>query len=471
MSEERAAMKDNSNPWYVGWSNCNPVLANILRQHYTKPYFLPSNSESSRIDWIFMGVPGYGAHLHVITNIHLRDVANEKRLFSTTSGRCLQFTSQHEEMKTTVRKIVEKDVNPFVDQWEKEGMFDAHLVFKKFGNAGLLGITRDPEYNGSGLDYSFTVAMYEELGYQVNAGGIITGIGVQTDMAIPALVNFGSDELKRQFLAPSLSGDFVACVGISEPEGGSDVAAIKTTAKRDGDDYIINGGKMWISNGYQADWMCVLCNTSEGKPHKNKSLICLPLNTPGVTKARRIPKMGHLCSDTAQLFFDNVRVPVKYRIGEEGMGFTYQMMQFQDERMVAAISTIGGLDRMIDSTIEYCKQRKAFGQQIINYQSIHFKLAELRSEVELLRSLVYRTADKMMEGENVTYLASIAKLKSARLLRIVSDSCLQYWGAMGYSDETLISRAYRDARLMSIAGGTDEIMLGIIAKFMNILPK
>ena len=394
-----------------------------------------------------------------------------RRYLSISSTRMLQFTEQHDELRSTVRKIVEKDINPFVDQWEKEGMFDGHKLFKTLGSAGLLGLTRDPKYGGQGLDYSFTVAMYEEFGYHINAAGPLTGIGVQADMATPGLARFGSDELKAEFLAPTISGDYVACVGISEPEGGSDVAAIRTTAKREGDDLIINGGKMWITNGYQADWMCLLANTRQDSPHKNKSLICVPLNLPGVHKARKIPKMGNLSSDTAQIFFDNVRVPVKNIIGEEGMGFVYQMLQFGDERLVVGSTSTASAQRAIQDTIEYCRQRKTFGQPLINNQHIHFKLAELQCEVEAVRALTYLAADKMIEGEDITYLASIIKLKGGRMLREVVDGCLQFWGGMGYSEEMLISRFYRDTRVISIAGGADEIMLGIVCKIMGILPR
>ncbi|KAI1280499.1 putative acyl-CoA dehydrogenase 6 [Halotydeus destructor] len=393
------------------------------------------------------------------------------RTLSTTKSTNIQFTQQHEELKATTRKIVEQDINPFIDQWEKEGMFDAHKVFKKLGNAGLLGITRDTKYGGLGLDYSYSVAFFEELGYRLNASGPLGGIQVQTDMALPALVQFGSEELKNEFLTPSISGDLVACVGVSEAEGGSDVAAIRTTAKREGDDYIINGGKMWTTNGIQADWMCLLANTSDGKPHMNKSLFCLPMKTPGVHIERKIGKMGLLSSDMSQTHFDNVRIPAKYRIGEEGMGFIYQMQQFQDERLCVAFATVAGIQRGIEETINYCRQRKTFGKPLIENQVIHFRMAELQSELELLKSLAYRAADQMIAGEDVTYLASIAKLKSGRFVREATDSLLQYWGAMGFSDETFPSRAYRDGRALSIAGGGDEIMLGIIAKFMDILPK
>ena len=206
---------------------------------------------------------------------------------------------------------------------------------KKLGNAGLLGITRDPEYGGAGLDYSYSMVLFEELGHCM-AGGVQTAIEVHTDMSTPAIARFGSDYIKRNFLAPAIAGDAVSCVGISEISGGSDVAALKSYAKKDGDDYIINGSKMWISNGATADWMCMLVNTSDGPVHKNKSIIVVPMKTKGVTVARKIDKMGLRCSDTAEIYFDNVRVPTKNLVGEENMGFVYQMLQFQDERICAA---------------------------------------------------------------------------------------------------------------------------------------
>lgn len=384
--------------------------------------------------------------------------------------RFLTFTSQHDQLRETAKKIIEKDINPYIDKWEEQGGFPAHEVFKKLGSAGLLGITRDPEYNGLGLDYSYNVAFLEELS-NINAGGVQTAIAVQADMAIPALARFGSDELKRNYLAPALGGDYVACLGVSEITGGSDVAALKTTAKRVGDDLVINGMKMWITNGAQADFMVMLANTSEGHVHRNKSLIVVPMNTPGVNVARKISKLGLHSSDTAEIYFDNVRVPAKHVIGEEGMGFIYQMMQFQDERLSCGITSVKMIEKIINGTIEYCRERHTFGQPLIDNQVIHFRLAEMQADVECLRSLVYRAADGMIEGEDVTYLASIAKLKAGRLSRQVVDQCLQYFGGMGYTSEMPISRAFRDARVMSIAGGTDEIMLGIISGMMGILPR
>jgi citronellyl-CoA dehydrogenase len=295
-------------------------------------------------------------------------------------------------------------------------------------------------------------------------------IGVQTDMCTPALARFGSEELKRQFLAPAIAGDMVGCIGVSEPGAGSDVASIKTTAKKVGDDYVINGAKMWITNSLQADWMCVLANTSEGAAHKNKSLIMVPMNTPGVTRAKKIRKIGMMASDTGLIHFDDVRVPQANRIGEEGMGFTYQMMQFQEERLWAAANAIQGLLNCIEETIAYARERQIFGKSVLDNQVVHFKLAELKTEVESLRGLVYMATEKYVAGQDVTEWASMAKLKSSRLLRTVPDSCMQYWGGMGYTWDNRVSRLYRDGRLASIAGGADEVMLGIISKYMHTLP-
>ena len=294
-------------------------------------------------------------------------------------------------------------------------------------------------------------------------------------MATPALEQFGSDYLKTNFLAPAISGENVVSIGVSEAGAGSDVASIKTYARKDGDDYVINGSKMWITNGTQADWVCLLVNTSNDAPHRNKSLICVPLKhngkrAQGVT-VQKIEKIGMWSSDTAQIFFDEVRVPQRNLIGEEGKGFIYQMMQFQEERLSAAARRVSALNVCIDETIEYTRNRVAFGRPILDNQVVHFRMAELRTEVELLRSLVYRAADTYMAGEDMTQLASMAKLKVGRLCREVTDACLQYWGGMGFTLDNSVSRAFRDLRLISIGGGADEVMLQIICKNMGILPK
>ena len=379
------------------------------------------------------------------------------------------FTADHEEVRRALQKFITAEINPFVDEWEKADIFPAHELFKKLGELGFLGLNKPAEFGGQGLDYSYALMMAEELG-TIRCGGVPMAIGVQTDMATPALARFGSDEVRREFLAPAIAGDAVACIGVSEPGAGSDVASIKTSARSDGDDYVINGGKMWITNGIQADWICLLANTGDEPKHRNKSLICVPMKTRGVQVARKLDKMGMRSSDTAQIFFDDVRVPKRNRIGEEGHGFTYQMLQFQEERLWAAAACLKAHEFIITETIEYTRNRNAFGQSILDNQVVHFKLAEMQTEVELLRALTYRAAEALIAGEDVTRLATMAKLKAGRLGRELTDACLQYWGGMGFMNETPVSRAYRDTRLTSIGGGADEVMLSVLCKMMGTLP-
>lgn len=379
------------------------------------------------------------------------------------------YGEEHRELQRSLTRFIESEVNPHVDEWEAAGIFPAHELFGKLGKLGFLGVTKPVEFGGQGLDYSYGIAMAEALGH-IRCGGVPMAIGVQTDMATPALARFGSDALRREFLAPSISGEFVACLGVSEVGAGSDVASVRTTARKDGDDYVINGGKMWTTNGTQADWICLLAGTGGDNVHRNKSLICVPMNTPGVSIARKLDKVGMHSSDTAQVHLEDVRVPQRYRIGEEGQGFTYQMLQFQEERLWGATAKLVALERAIQQTIEYTGDRIAFGQPILHNQVVHFRLAELKTEVEALRSLIYRAGAEYVAGGDVTELASMAKLKAGRLGRETADACLQYFGGMGYMNETPISRFWRDSRLTSIGGGADEVMLTIICKLMGTLP-
>ena len=381
----------------------------------------------------------------------------------------MQITHEHEEIARTLKRFIDEEINPHVDEWEAAEEFPAHQVFKGLGKLGMLGLTKPEKYGGMALDYSYSVVMAEALGH-VNCGGVPMAIGVQTDMCTPALARFGSEALCQEFLVPAIAGDAVGCIGVSEPGAGSDVASIKTTAKKVGGDYVINGAKMWITNSLQADWMCLLANTSDGPAHKNKSLIMVPMSTPGVTKAKKIRKIGMMSSDTGLIHFDDVRVPQTNRIGEEGMGFTYQMMQFQEERLWAAARSIQSLLNCIQLTADYARERQIFGKSVLDHQVVHYRLAELKTEVEALRGLVYMATEKYVSGADVTEWASMAKLKSCRLGREVPDACMQYWGGMGYTWDNPISRHYRDGRLGSIAGGADEVMLGIIAKYMHTLP-
>ena len=386
----------------------------------------------------------------------------------------MQFTHEHREIQKTLKRFIDEEINPHVDEWEAAEIFPAHEVFKKMGNLGLLGLCKPEEYGGAGLDYSYSLAMAEALGH-IHCGGVPMAIGVQTDMCTPALARYGSEELKRNFLAPAIAGDMVGCIGVSEPAAGSDVSGIKSVARKDGDDYVITGQKMWITNSLQADWMCMLVNTGEGPVHKNKSLVMVPMRdgpngklTKGIEVAQKIRKIGMHSSDTGLIYFDEVRVPQRYRIGAEGQGFIYQMQQFQEERLWCAASTLESLTNCIQWTIDYAQERKLFGATLADQQWVQFKLAELKTEVEALRALTYRACDLYVNGQDVLELASMAKLKAGRLNREVPDTCLQFWGGMGFTLENKVSRMYRDGRLASIGGGADEVMLGILSKLMGI---
>jgi len=382
----------------------------------------------------------------------------------------MSFTHEHQELQRTAQHIIDKHINPYVDEWEAAEIYPAHDIFKRMGQAGLLGIGKPVEYGGLGLDFSYEMAFTETLG-SIRALGVSTSIGVQTNMCTPALAQFGSDALRRDYLAPSIAGDLVGCIGVSEETAGSDVANIKTYARRDGDDYIINGNKMWITNGVQADWICLLANTSqENAPHRNKSMIIVPMDTKGVTVTRKLDKLGLRCSDTAQLFFDDVRVPVSNRIGEEGQGFINQMKQFQEERMWLAARTVRHLDMCISDTAEYAAERQIFGGKVLDKQVVYHRLAEMQTEIEALRSILYRATDAYVGGENVLKLASMAKYLTGKLCMKVPTECLQFWGGQGFMNENWISRAYRDTRVSSIGGGANEVMLEIIAKEMGIHP-
>ncbi len=379
----------------------------------------------------------------------------------------MKFNDEHKALYETVKNFALNEIKPYAEEWEKNEKFPAHELFKKMGDLDLLGITKNQENGGMGLDYSYGMVFAEALGYGLDSGVIIS-TGVQTDMATPALDRFGSKELKNEFLTPAISGDYVTSIAVSEHTGGSDVAALKTFAKTDGNDYIIKGQKMWITNATQADYFCTLVNTSNDPPHKNKSLVIIPAKLPGVEIGEKIDKLGLRTSDTAPVYFDDVRIPKRYRIGKEGAGFPIQMQQFQEERIFLSVSSLIILDDCIKQTIDYCKERNAFQKKIIDNQVIQFRLAELKTEIEALRSLIYRACEEFVDGKDMTYLASMAKLKCGRLIREVSDTCLQYWGGMGFTWENPLSKIYRDGRLMSIGGGTDEIMLSIICKHIGI---
>jgi len=374
-----------------------------------------------------------------------------------------RFTAEHEIFRRTVREFVEKEINPHADEWEEAGTFPAHELFKKAAALGLLGVEYDPEYGGGGADHWYTVILGEELG-RADCGGVPMAITVQTDMATPALAKYGSHELKKQYLEPALKGELVASIAVTEPDAGSDVASIKTFARRDGDEYVINGSKIFITNGTQADFLTLLARTSPEGGYRGMSLIIVPTDRPGFRVARKLRKLGNHSSDTAELVLEDVRVPVTNRIGEEGKGFYLQMEQFQKERLIAVYTALGGMRRAIERTVAYLRERKAFGGPLLSMQYIQYTLAELIVEIESLRHLAYAAAEGIVNGEDVTRLATMAKFKAGRLVRRVADTCLQFHGGMGYMEEMWTARYFRDSRLLGIGGGADEVMLRVLTR-------
>ncbi len=374
----------------------------------------------------------------------------------------MKFTEEHEQFRKAVRQVVENDINPHVDEWEAAGIFPAKQVFSKLGEIGALGLEYDPEFGGQGADHSYTLVLAEELG-RIDCAGVPMAIAVQAGMATPSLALYGSPELKRTYLEPALRGELVAAIGVSEPDAGSDVAGIRTKAVRDGDDWVINGRKMWITNGTQADWLCLLVRTSDEGGYAGMSQIIVPTATPGFSVGRKIEKMGNWSSDTAELVFDDVRVPVSNTIGEIGRGFQQQMVQFLDERLIGAYMAVASMRKALDKTKDYLQQREAFGKPLLANQYLQYKLAELYADVDVLESYNRSCAQRYIDGEDVTKISTIAKLKAGRLQRVVADTCVQFHGGMGYAEENWPARYFRDSRLTSIGGGADEVMLRVLA--------
>jgi citronellyl-CoA dehydrogenase len=381
----------------------------------------------------------------------------------TTSANQIYFTKDHEMVRRAVKDFVNKEINPHMDEWEEKGIAPLHDLFKKMGDLGFLGIRYDPQYGGQGLDYWYDLVFIEELGH-VHGFGLPMAILVQTHMATPVIADYGSEFLKETYLKAAIEGDMVSAIAVTEPGAGSDVAALQTTAKKDGDSYIINGSKIYITNGTQADFLTLLARTSDEPGYQSFSLFVVPTHRPGFQVSRKLDKLGVRCSDTAELFFDNLSIPAENLIGQEGQGFIYQMQQFQHERFAALPGAyIASMD-MINMTVEHLKNRIVFGKPLITKQVLRHRLADWLTEIECMRHLTYHIVRMKVEGLDVTREVSMGKLFAAQLMRKVSDGCLQMYGGLGYMNEMLISRYYRDARLLSIGGGTDEVMREIISR-------
>lgn len=379
----------------------------------------------------------------------------------------LYFTKEHELVRKAVRDFVNKEINPNVDEWEEEGTIPLHNIFKKMGELGFLGIRYDTEYGGEGMDYWYELVFLEEIN-RINCGGVPLAITVQTSMATPAIAEFGSEYLKKTYLKPAIQGDLVAAIAVTEPDAGSDVSALKTTAIRDGDHYILNGSKTYITNGTQADFLTLLAKTSEEPGYHCFGLFVVPTDLPGFSVSKKLDKLGCRSSDTAELFFDNMKIPAENLIGEEGEGFIQQMKQFQHERFTALVSAYIKSRKIIKETVEYLKKRVVFGKPLITKQVLRHQFADWLAEAEALEQLTHHIVRMKMNRRDVSKEVSMGKLLAAKLLQSVADGCLQMFGGSGFINEMPISRSFRDSKLISVGGGANEIMREIIIKMEGI---
>jgi citronellyl-CoA dehydrogenase len=371
------------------------------------------------------------------------------------------FTEDHEAFRKSVRDFVEKELAPHALEWDEAGLFPKE-VFKKFGDLGFLGMRHDPNFGGSGLDYWYVVAFAEELVRSRNAG-VNMALLVQCEMATPIINEIGTDEQKKVFLEPALRGDKIAALGISEPGAGSDVANIRTTAKRVGDDYVINGSKMWITNGTRADFITLAVRTGAAG-YEGVSLVTFPTDVKGFSVSKKLEKVGNLSSDTAVLFFEDCKIPARYVLGEENQGFYHIMTNFQGERLVAAIGSVAGMEQMVADALNYGRERECFGKPIAKFQVWKHKFVEHLTAIEAGKRLTYHACDLFNRKEPAVKEISMAKLYAGDLAQKVAYDCMQFHGGMGYIVESHIARAWRDIRLITIGGGTSEIMKEIISK-------
>lgn len=378
-------------------------------------------------------------------------------------GSEIYFNKDHELVRKAVRDFVNKEINPHIDEWEEAGMTPLHDLFKKMGTLGFLGIRYDEKYGGEGLDYWYETVVLEECA-RIKCGGIPMAIAVQSCMATPAIYEFGSDYLKETYLKPALRGDMVAAIAITEPDAGSDVAALKSYAKREGDHYLLNGSKTYITNGLQADFLTLLARTSDDPGYHSFSLFVVPTSIKGFHVSKKLDKLGMRSSDTAELFFDGMKIPAENLIGIEGEGFIHQMMQFQHERFSALPLSYIGAREMIDETVEFLKKRVVFGKPLIKKQVLRHRLVEWLTGIEALQQLTYHIVRMKMAGQDASKEISMGKLMGGNLLNKVMDGCLQMHGGMGFMNEMRVSRAFRDSRLISIGGGASEVMSDVIAK-------
>jgi len=381
------------------------------------------------------------------------------------------YTTEHDLFRTQVRQFAEKELFPHLEEWERDEMFP-NWVFKRAGELGITGAHYPEEVGGGGGDYWFSIAKSEEL-VRCGMAGVGMGLLVQSDMATPCINELGTPEQKKEFLEPALRGDKIAALGVSEPGAGSDVSALRTVARSEGGDYVINGSKTFITNGTRADFVTLLVKTDPDAGHHGISIVLFPTDTKGYSVSRKLAKMGNWSSDTAELFFDNCRIPKRYLLGQEGMGFIYLMQNFQSERLIACSSAVSGAFHALERSLEWGRSRHVFGKPLIKREVWQHKLAELYTNAEAGKSLTYRAADAFNTDRYVkkgdisfetTKLIAMAKLFVAETTSQIADQVVQFHGGMGYLEELWVARYYRDSRLLRIGGGTSEVMKYMIAK-------
>ena len=375
------------------------------------------------------------------------------------------FSDEHEDLRASIKRFVAAELTPYIDEWEETGFPDS--VFSRLGECGFLGLDKPEAYGGQGGDFLSELILCEELYYGAN-GGLAMGVGVQVDMAMPPILAFGTEEQKQEWAVPAIAGSKILCLGISEPDAGSDVAAIKTRAVRDGGDWVINGTKTYITNGIRADAIVLVTKTDPDAGHDGFTLFLVPMDTPGITRSKRLQKLGMHASDTALITFEDVRVPGSAVLGEVGRGFQQIMWELQGERLSGCAGNIAAAQRAFDLTLEYVKTRETFGKPLGRHQALRHRVGEMAIKLEAGRELTYATARRMIAGEYPVREVSMAKVFTCRAANEVADECIQLHGGAGYMREYGIERLWRDIRLCRIGGGTDEIMLEVVGKSFGL---
>ena len=375
----------------------------------------------------------------------------------------MPFTAEHDALRETIRDFVSKELRPHADEWEWEEGFP-NSVFTRMGELGLLGLRYPEAYGGQGGDYFSALVLAEELA-RCNSGGVGMAIAVHTEMATPPILKFGTEAQKQRYLVPAIKGERIAAIAITEPDAGSDVASIRTRATRDGDDWVINGTKLYITNGVRCNFLLLVARTgTQEEGAHGITLFLVDKETDGVSVSRKLKKLGMHSSDTAELSFNNVRVPSDAVLGEVGQGFYHLMWELQGERLIGAAGAIAGAEVALEQTLEWCRQREAFGRPISRFQVVRHQLADMVTDITVAKTFIYALAERWDRADYPVAEISMAKLLAGRLVSSVADTCIQLFGGMGYMEETPISRYFRDSRLIRIGGGTDEVMKEIIAK-------